>query len=105
MMARLRRLPRKEEEVNTWDFSLLSPADQDRVSELGKSIMDAKDIQSADLDAIFFELHDLVKHLPFLGRDDPEQGPSIEIPNALARYWQRRQPLSPWRSLDFSKLG
>jgi hypothetical protein len=105
MMARLRRLPQKAEEVKVPDLSLLSPAEQDRVSELRKLIGSAKNIHAADLDAVFVEFHDLVKDLPLLGRDDPDQGPLIEVPSALVEYWQRQQPLSPWRSFDFYKLS
>jgi hypothetical protein len=104
MMARLRRLPQRSEEVKVPDLSLLSPAEQDRVSELFK-LIGAKDVPAADLDAFYFELHNLFEDLPLLGRDDPKHGPLIRVPHKLADYWQRQQPLSPWRSLDFYKLS
>jgi len=56
-------------------------------------------------DWVFVELHNLVHGLPLLGRDDPEQGPLIEVPHTLVEYWQRQQPLSPWRPFDFSKMS
>lgn len=64
-----------------------------------------KDVPAADLDTFYFELHNLFEDLPLLGRDDPKQGPLIRVHHTLADYWQRQQPLSPWRSLDFYKLS
>jgi hypothetical protein len=45
--------------------------------------------------------------LPLLGPNDPEQGPLIEVPGTLARYWEWRwqHPASSWRSHDFRKWG
>jgi hypothetical protein len=105
MMARLDRLPKKRGEVpKVWDLSLLSPEKQDRVGELFRLILGSKDINSENLVTLFAELDELVRDLLLLGPDDPEQGPSIEVPRGLARYWQW-QPTSKWRPLDFHKLS
>jgi hypothetical protein len=105
MMVRLDRLPNKrKDERKTWDLSLLSPEKQDRAVELLRLIVESKDIQSNDLDTALAELDGLVGNLPLLGSTDPEQGPLIEVPGALAGHWQWHQPPSKWPRCDFSKL-
>jgi hypothetical protein len=105
MMARLGRLPKKRGgETKVWDLSLLSPEKQDRVDELLKMIL-VNDDHSENLDTAFAELDELVRNLPLLGRDDPEQGPLIEVPRELARYWEFHHGASKWCSLDFYKLS
>ena len=108
MMTRLARLPiRTAGDQRAWDFSLLSPEKQDRVDELSDLILASEDIHSKSLDTVFAEFHKLVRDLPLLGPDDPKQGPSIEVPGTLARYWEWRwqHPASSWRSLSFDKLS
>jgi len=108
MMARLARVPkRRGEDPKVWDFTLLSPKKQDRVDELSDLILASEDIHSKSLDTVFAEFHKLVRDLPLLGPDDPKQGPSIEVPGTLARYWEWRwqHPASSWRSLSFDKLS
>jgi hypothetical protein len=102
-MSRLDRLPKKRgSEQKVWDLSLLSPEKQDRVDELFRLILGSKDIDSANLDTLIAEMDELVRNVPLLGPDDVEQGPVIEVPGQLARYWQWQQPTHRWRSLDFS---
>jgi hypothetical protein len=106
MIARLDRLPKKRGGgQKVWDLSLLSAEKQDRVDELFQLILGTKDIDSANLDTLIAEMDELVRNLPLLGPDDPEQGPLIEVPTGLARYWQWQEPASKWRSLDFHKLS
>jgi hypothetical protein len=106
MMTRLVRLPiRRAGDPKVWDFSLLSPEKQDRVDELSDLILASEDIHSKSLDTVFAEFHKLVRDLPLLGPDDPKQGPSIEVPGTLARYWEFQHGASKWRSLDFYKLS
>jgi hypothetical protein len=50
------------------------------------------------------EFEQLVRGLPLVGPNDPDQGPSIGVPRELASHWQWRQPVSNWRTLDFDKL-
>jgi hypothetical protein len=105
MIARLDRLPKKRGGgQKVWDLSLLSAEKQDRVDELFQLILGTKDIDSANLDTLIAEMDELVRNLPLLGPDDPEQGPLIEVPTGLARYWQL-QPTSKWRPLDLHKLS
>ena len=68
-------------------------------------ILASEDIHSKALDAAFAEFHVLVRDLPLLGPNDVRQGPLIEVPEELAGYWQRQQPLSKWRHLAFYKLS
>jgi hypothetical protein len=106
MMAKLDRLPTPKGQVKLWDVSLLSPEKQDRFNELSELILQSqpKDVNSGMMDGVFLEVIDLVDDLPLRGPNDPEQGPLIEIPGALARYWQW-QPASNWRSYSFHKLS
>jgi len=55
------------------------------------------------LDTVFAEFHKLVRDLPLRGPNDPQQGPLIEVPGTLARYWEWRwqHPASSWRSFAF----
>lgn len=102
MMARLDRLPKRRDwDRKIPDFSLLSPEKQDRASELLKLIVASDDTQIAGL---YKEFDELVRDLPLIGPNEPEQGPLIEVPGELHDYWEWRQPVSKWRSLDFSKL-
>jgi hypothetical protein len=108
MMKRLDRLPKRKGGVQKVpDLSLLSPEEQDRVDELFKVLLDSKDISSKTFDSAFAEFDKLVRDLPLLGPNDPEQGPSIEVPGTLARYWEwrRQHPASGWRSHDFRRCG
>ena len=105
MMNKLDRLPTRKEEVKVPDFSLLSPAEQDRASELMRLIRDAEDIQADSLEPTFIEFRNLVEGLPMLGEHDPEQGPLIEVPDDLRNYWMCNQKASEWRSYSFHKLG
>lgn len=70
-------------------------------------MLDSKDISSETFDTAFAEFDKLVRDLPLLGPNDPEQGPSIEVPGTLVRYWEwrRQHPASSWRSHDFRKWG
>ena len=106
IMARLARVPkRRGEDPKVWDFTLLSPKKQDRVDELSDLILASEDIHSKSLDTVFAEFDKLVRDLPLRGPNDPEQGPSIEVPGTLARYWEFQHGASKWRSLDFFKLS
>lgn len=108
MMKRLDRLPKRNGGVQKVpDLSLLSPEKQDRVDGLFKVMLDSKDISSETFDTAFAEFDKLVRDLPLLGPNDPEQGPSIEVPGTLVRYWEwrRQHPASSWRSHDFRKWG
>jgi len=108
MMKRLDRLPKRKGGLQKVpDLSLLSPEEQDRVDELFKVLLDSKDISSKTFDTSFAEFDKLVRDLPLLGPNDPEQGPSIEVPGTLASYWEWRwqHPASGWRSHDFRKWG
>jgi hypothetical protein len=106
MMKRLDRLPKGKGGVQKVpDLSLLSPEKQDRVDELFKVLLDSKDISSKTFDTAFAEFDKLVRDLPLLGPDDPEQGSLIEVPQELAAYWQLQQPASKWRSYSFNKLS
>ena len=106
MMKRLDRLPKRKGGLQKVpDLSLLSPEEQDRVDELFKVLLDSKDISSKTFDTSFAEFDKLVRDLPLLGPDDPEQGPLIEVPQELAAYWQLQQPASKWRSYSFNKLS
>jgi hypothetical protein len=102
MMVRLDRLPkRREGERKIPDFSLLSPERQDRVSELLGLIGASDDTQ---ITVLYKEFAELVRDLPLIGPNDPEQGPLIEVPGELHCHWQWHQPPSKWPSLDFHKL-
>jgi hypothetical protein len=105
MMTKLDRLPTKKEEVKIPDFSLLSPAEQDRASELMKLIREAEDIQADSLEPTFIEFRNLVKGLPLLSEYDPEGGPTIEVPYDLENYWRWSQKASQWRHYSFHNLG
>jgi len=106
MMTRLDRLPKRKGGVQkVWDLSLLSPDKQDRFDELSDLLLASKDIYSENLDTIFAELEELVRDLPRIGPNDPEQGPLIEVPGELARYWEFQHGASKWRALDFRKLS
>jgi hypothetical protein len=104
MMAKLDRFPKKRGQEKVWDVSLLSPEKQDRFNELSELILQSKDVNSGRMDGVFLELIDLVDDLPLRGPNDPEQGPLIELPGELVRYWQW-QPASNWRSYSFHKLS
>ena len=105
MMAKLDRFPKRWGQQKVWDVSLLSPEKQDRFNELSKLILQSKDVNSGSLDGVFLELIDLVDDLPLRRFEEPEQGPLIEVPGTLARYWQWQQPASKWRSYSFHKLS
>ena len=107
MIAKLERIgPEGDEEPKTWDLSLLSPAEQDRVWELMDAIgpLDENTKLTPELSAFIEEFQSLVKDLPLLGRDDREQGPKIEVPHDLVNYWSWRQTARNWRSLSFYNL-
>ena len=105
MMTRLARLPiRRGGEEKPWEVSLLSPEEQDRFNQLSDLILASKDIHSKALDAVFMELHELVRDLPRLGPNERAQGPLIKGPRELAGYWEFRDGASKWRSLAFHKL-
>jgi len=83
MMKRLDRLPKRKGGLQKVpDLSLLSPEKQDRVDELFKVLLDSKDISSKTFDTAFAEFDRLVLDLPLLGPNDPEQGPSLEVPGS-----------------------
>jgi hypothetical protein len=105
MMTKLDRLPTKKEEVKIPDFSLLSPAEQDRATELMSLIGGAEDLEADDLQGAIVEFNALVEGLPMLGRDDPEGGPTIEVPYDLGNYWRWSQKASQWRHYSFHNLG
>jgi hypothetical protein len=105
MMTKLDRLPTREEEVRIPDFSLLSPAEQDRANELMSLIGSVVDLDADDLQDVFAEFHRLTSGLPLLERDDPDQGPTIEVPDGLCFYWMWGQKASGWRHYLFSNLG
>jgi hypothetical protein len=105
MMTKLDRLPSKKEAVKVWDLSLLSPAEQDRASELMNLLRKADDIQAENLEPDLMEFRALVKNLPMLGEDEPEQGPTIEVPYDLGQYWCWIQKASSWRHYSFGDLG
>src|SRR6476620_8623248 len=103
MTARFDRLPkRREGERKIPDFSLLSPEKQDRASELLR--IASEGTKKAAAYSAFVEFKELVRDLPLLGRNDPEQGPLIEVPEEHAGHWQWHQSPSKWPSLDFYKL-
>jgi len=102
MMARLDRFPKRlQGERKIPDFSLLSPERQDRASELLNLIVESDDIRIA---VLYKEYEKLIRGLPLLGPEDPQQGPLIEVPGQLHSYWQWQQPALKWRSLNFHKL-
>jgi hypothetical protein len=105
MMTKLDRLPTRKEEVKVWDLSLLSPAEQDRAHELLSLIGGAEDVDLESLEPTLTEFRTLVEGLPMLGEHDPEQGPSIEVPDGLRSYWTWSQKASEWRHYSFSNLG
>ena len=105
MMAKLDRLPTPKSEVKLWDLSLLSPQDYDRVIDLLRLIGRSENKKAESLTPAFAELSALVRDLPRLGKDDPKQGPVIEVPDGLADYWQWQQKASKWRSYDFYELS
>ncbi len=97
MMAKLDRLPTPKSEVNLWDLSLLSPYDYDRATYLMRLIGCSENKEAESLDTAISEFAALVRDLPLLGKDDPQQGPVIEVPAELEDYWQRQQKASEWR--------
>lgn len=108
MMAKLDRLETSDadDDVKVWDLSLLSPADQDRARDLLRVISEAVEKDDATgMGPIIAEFDDLVRDLPLLGRDDPEQGPPIRVPHDLATYWSWRQSATNWRSYHFDGLS
>ena len=106
MMARLKRLPKpRGGDQRVWDLSLLSPEKQDRFEELSELILASKDIQAKALDGVFAEFDKLARDLPLLEPNEPQKGPLIKVPEALARYWEFQHGASKWRSLDFFKLS
>jgi hypothetical protein len=105
MMTKLDRLPSKKEVVKVWDLSLLSPAEQDRANELMNLIGGAEDVEVESLEPALIELRELVDGLPMLAEDDPEGGPTIEVPYDLDHYWRWSQKASEWRHYSFSSLG
>ena len=103
MMARLDRLPKTRDGTQKVpDISLLSPEKQDRVRELLALLVG---LDGTGSKVLYTEFEDLVGGLPLIGRDDPENGPLIEVPEQLYSFWQRQQSASNWRSLNFHKLG
>ena len=40
-----------------------------------------------------------------MGPDDPDQGPTIEVPDDLDHYWSWSQKASEWRHYSFNTLG
>ena len=105
MMTKLDRLPTRKEEVKVWDLSLLSLAEQDRAHELLGLIGSAEDVDVESLEPTLIEFRNLVEGLPMLGEHDPEQGPSIEVPDGLRKYWTWSQKASEWRHYSFYNLG
>ena len=107
MMVKLDRLETNDDgdDVKIWDLSLLSPEEQDRAHELMRVIGEAAEGGNvAGIEPVLDEFEKLVRGLPLLGRDDPEQGPLIEVPRDLAFYWKWQQPATSWRSYSFSNL-
>jgi hypothetical protein len=104
-MTKLDRLPTRKEEVKIPDFSLLSPAEQDRAHELLSLIGSTEDADLESLEPTLIEFRTLVEGLPMLGEHDPEQGPSIEVPDGLRKYWTWGQKAPEWRHYSFSNLG
>jgi hypothetical protein len=105
MMTKLDRLPTRTGEVKVWDLSLLSPAEQDRANELMSLIGSAEDVADESLEPTLIEFRNLVEGLPMLAEDDPEGGPTIEVPHDLANYWLWSQKASEWRHYSFHNLG
>jgi hypothetical protein len=105
MMAKLDRLPTPKSEVKLWDLSLLSPHDYDRATYLLRLIGCSEDKEAESLNPACAELSALVRDLPLLGKDDPEQGPVIAVPDGIVCYWQRQQKTSEWRHYSFFNLG
>ena len=107
MMAKLDRIEGNDDddEVKVWDLSLLTAEEQDRAHELLGLIGDAVEQNTvAGMEPVVREFDDLVRGLPFLGREDPHQGPMIEVPRELQHYWKWKQPASGWRSYRFDNL-
>jgi hypothetical protein len=104
MIAKLNRLPTRADEVKVPDFSLLSPADQDRALELLHRLGSSDD-GGENFEDERQEFWALVEGLPWLGSDDPDQGAIIAVPYDLESYWIWSQKASEWRNYNFSKLG
>jgi hypothetical protein len=107
MMVKLDRLETNDDgdDVKIWDLSLLSPEEQDRAHELLRLIGEAVETNEiAGIEPVLDEFEKLVRGLPLLGWEDPEQGPLIEVPRDLAFYWKWQQPASTWRSYKFRSL-
>jgi hypothetical protein len=103
MMTKLDRLPTKEEEYRIPDFSLLSPADQDRANELLHQLHD--DDGGDGFEEQRAEFWGLMEGLPLVGRNDPDGGPLIEVPHQLRSYWMWSQRAAKWRNFSFNNLG
>jgi hypothetical protein len=97
MLAKLGKFRLPPEPETRPDFSLLSPADYDRVFQIvakGRNAISEK------------EGHDLIRlisGLPTLGPDGKPTGPKIEVPRLLEDYWQRHLYTDRWRYFSFWK--
>jgi hypothetical protein len=105
MTSILRRLHLPPLEAGCSDISLLTPEEQDRVSELAKKVHNTlQGVEPSITPEETRELEGLFAKVPRLGPGETFAGPKIAVPRALESYWRwvKRAKGSSYR---FSNLG
>jgi hypothetical protein len=105
MLIKLRGLHLPPLEAGCSDISLLTPEEQDRLSELAKKVNNTlQGVEPSITPEETRELEGLFAKVPRLGPGETFAGPKIAVPRALESYWRwvKRAEGSSYR---FSNLG
>jgi hypothetical protein len=105
MLIKLGRLQLPPLEAGCPDITLLTPEEQDRVSELAKKVNNTLEgLEPGITMDEFRELEGLLAKVPRLGPGEKLAGPKIGVPRALQSYWGWVKPAGG-SGYSFRNLG
>jgi hypothetical protein len=106
MLIKLRGLHLPPLEAGCSDISLLTPEEQDRVSELDKKVNNTlQGVEPSITPEETRELEGLFAKVPRLGPGGKFAGPRIKVPRALKYYWDWVKPAAGGSGYRFDNLG
>jgi hypothetical protein len=102
MLIRFHKLRAVPDDDRINDLSVLCPAEQDRVYELGAKLSDAESLP-AITDEELLELEKLFESTPLIHPGDPPGGPDLTIPGVLGGFWSGYQGKARMRTSHFGR--